>query len=390
MKISEKLNKEFKGDPVLWIVLILLGLSSLLAIYSTTNVMAYKWQGANTEYYLVKHFIFLLAGMALAYIFHLIKYTRYSTFAAPLLIVSIVLLVLVLLFGNETNGAKRWLALPFGLSFQPSDLAELALMIYLAKIISAGQTMIKENKKVFWHLMIPVIVLCGLILPYNLSTAVILFLTSILVMFIGRVPVKYIGYIFLFGAIGFGAVWMMGKAFPNTTRVQTWTERINKYQSGELSFQAEQARIAIANGGIFGVGPGNSVQRNFVPYAHADFIYAIIIEEFGWFGALGIPLLYLWMLYRCIRIVSKSPKTFGAMLSVGLCLNIVMQAFSNIMVTVGLFPDTGVTLPIISLGGTSLIFTCIAFGIILSVSKYIEQFTRVESAVIQEENLKPV
>jgi len=364
----------------MWIVLLLLALYSLLAIYSATDVMADS-TGSTTLKFLVKQIVLLTAGVFFAYCCHWIRYTRYSSIALPLLIFSFVLLVLVLLIGNEVNGAKRWIIL-FGVSFQPSDLAKVALVMYLARIISARQESITKNKNVFWSLLIPVILICGAILPNNLSTAALLFINSIAIMFIGRIPFRYIASIFGFGMILFLIVLGVGYAFPSVSRAHTWVERLHSFTSKEESYQAMQGRIAIANGGLFGAGPGRSIQKSFLPYAHTDFIFAVILEEYGViFGGLVLMGIYLALLFRCIRLVKRSPKTFGAMLAMGLCLNIVIQAFANFAVTVGLAPDTGVTLPIISAGGSSLILTCISFGIILSVSKYIENITAAENAV---------
>jgi len=391
MKTKEWLSANFKGDPILWIVLVLLALGSLLAVYSTTGGFSQigTSHAATNEYFLFKQLAFLIVGVGLAYVCHRANFMRYSTIALPFLVISVILLVLVLFIGSEVNGAKRWLPLPFGLTIQPADIAKMALMIYLAKVISGSQTMIKKDIGVFWMLIIPTLVVCMIILPNNLSTAGLLFGTSIIVMFIGRIPIKYIMYIFGIGVFLFLTVFVIGYNLGTGTRAHTWAERVTTFVGDEESFQAQQAHIAIANGGIIGKGPGNSLQRNFLPYAHADFIYAIICEEFGLFGAIGIMGIYLLMLYRCIRLVKRSPKTFGAMLAIGLCINIVIQAYANIMVNVGLIPDTGVTLPIISLGGTSLLFTCISFGIILSVSRYIESREEAVSAVKVNPEISP-
>ncbi|MCO6460213.1 MAG: FtsW/RodA/SpoVE family cell cycle protein [Saprospiraceae bacterium] len=390
MKAKEWLSANFKGDPILWITLILLALGSLLAVYSTTGGYSQigKSHEANNEYFLFKQLVFLIVGVGLAYIGHRVNFKQYSTIALPFLVISFILLVLVLFFGNEINGAKRWLTVPLvGLSIQPVDIAKMALMIYLAKVISGSQTMIKQDIGVFWMLIIPTLVICLFILPNNLSNAALLFVTSLIVMFIGRIPIKYIFYILGVGITLFLIVFMIGYSIGEGTRAHTWAKRVTTFVDGKESFQNTQARIAIANGNIFGKGPGNSSQRNFVPYSHADFIYSIICEEFGLFGAVGIMAIYLLMLYRVIKIVKRSPKTFGAMLAIGLCINIVIQAYANILVNVGLIPDTGVALPIISLGGTSLIFTCISFGIILSVSRYIETREEAISALKLKEEL---
>jgi cell division protein FtsW len=209
--------------------------------------------------------------------------------------------------------------------------------------------------------------------PADLSTAALLFLTCLLMMFIGRVSMKYIMLLFLVGAIGMMVIIFIGTVFPDMIRLTTWTSRINEFLYTDGGYQIEQSKIAIANGGWIGVGPGNSFQRNYLPYPYADFIYSIICEEYGVVGGLFILGLYLWLLVRCIGIVTRCPKAFGAILAMGLCLNLVIQAFANIAVSVHLLPVTGLTLPLVSMGGTSILFTCMSLGIILSVSRYVEE-----------------
>jgi cell division protein FtsW len=222
-----------------------------------------------------------------------------------------------------------------------------------------------------------VILVCALIAPANLSTAALLFITCVMMMFVGRVAMKYIGLMMLMGILVMGLVLFLGSFFPEFARVETWVSRINEFlNNSDGGYQIQQAKIAIADGGWLGVGPGNSEQRNCLPYPYADFIYAIICEEYGLFGGLAIIALYFGLFLRCTAIVTKCPKAFGALLAMGFCLNLVIQAFANIAVSLHLVPVTGLTLPLVSMGGTSMLFTCIAFGMILSVSKYIEQATR--------------
>ena len=226
----------------------------------------------------------------------------------------------------------------------------------------------------FVPIIVPVVIICMLIAPADLSTAALLFATCLLMMFIGRVEMKYIGLLVLFGIVAIAILIIIGTLFPEVVRLETWINRLNEFfGNADGGYQIQQAKIAIADGGLFGVGPGHSVQRNYLPYPYADFIYAIICEEYGLLGGFTIIFLYLLLFIRCIRIVTKSPKTFGAILAMGLCLSLVIQAFANIAVSLHLVPVTGLTLPLVSKGGTSMLFTCISLGIILSVSRYIEQ-----------------
>ena len=369
------LYKNLSGDRGLWIVWILLGLGSLLAVYSATGHLAFLNKGGNTEYYLIKQMVFLFLGGGIMYFCSRQHYLQYNKLAPWLLVVVIPLLLLTWLAGTEINYARRWLTIPVvGMTFQTSDFAKLALIIYLARVISYKQDIIKEFNNAFLPIIVPVIVVCGLIMPADFSTACMLFLTCILMMFVGRVSMKFIGLIIIFGLIVVGLFMVLGTIFPDDIRAATWVSRISDFFNEDVTgHQIMQSKIAIAEGGIFGVGPGGSLQRNVLPHPYSDFIYAIICEEYGLFGGFTIIALYTAVLYRCVRLISRFPKSFGALLAAGLGMNIVIQAYLNIAVSVDLIPVTGLALPIISMGGTSMIFTCIAFGIILSVSRYLEQ-----------------
>ena len=377
-------KKEWKGDKVMWLIVgILIGFG-LLAVYSSTGSMAYQRYRGNTEIYLFKQLIMVGLGLLCMYACHRQNYLIYNKLAPVLFLAAVPLLIYTLAFGVETNEAKRWITLPvINLSFQTSDFARLALIIYLARSLSNKQEYIKDFKSAFIPIMVPILIICGLIAPANLSTALLLFLTSVMLMYVGRVSFKYIFMMFIFGLMMFGIVVLVWWFFPDAVRVETWISRISDFMSNENGggYQVQQSKIAIANGSWLGVGPGNSSQRNFLPAAYADYIYAIICEEYGLIGATGILLLYLWLLFRVSRIVMKSPKAFGAILAMGLTLNLVVQAFANMAVSVNLVPVTGLTLPLVSMGGTSVLFTSVAFGIIMSVSKYIES--------IQEEQPAP-
>ncbi len=367
--------RNLKGDRGIWVIVALLCLASILAVYSSTGTIAFRYNGGHAEIHLVKHVMIALSGLFLCYLCYRTPYTVYSKLAPILFVGSIPLLLFTMFFGPEINDARRWIAIPgLGLSIQTSDIASIGLIMYIARSISLKQEVIKDFKSAFLPLMMPVIIVCGLIAPNNLSTALLLFATSMTLMFIGRVHLKYIFALIGMGVVTMGLLILVGKMLPGATRVDTWTSRFEEFfNDADGGYQIEQAKIAIADGGVFGVGPGLSTQRNYLPYPYADFIYAIICEEYGLVGGLAIIGMFLVLFIKCTSIVTRSPKTFGAILAMGLCLNIVIQAFANIAVSVHLVPVTGLTLPLVSKGGTSMLINCMAFGMILSVSRYIEQ-----------------
>lgn len=371
------LSKYFKGDPVIWAVIVGLSLFSILAVYSSTGTLAYKSQGGNTTYFLFKHGLLLLVGIGLTFLAHQIPYRYYSRLAQLLFYLSIPLLALTLLMGTSLNEASRWLTLPgVGLTIQTSDFAKLALIMFIARLLSKNQENIRNFETGFIPLMLPVLIVCMLILPADFSSSFILFVTAIIIMFIGRVKLKYIS-----GLIGIGAVLILifiliAYNSPGKNRIGTWKNRIENYLSNdsEGNYQVEQSKIAIVTGGLFGKGPGHSTQRNFLPHPYSDFIYAIIIEEYGLvFGGIIVMILYLILLYRAGLIVRRISSRFGAFLAIGLTFSIVFQAMINMAVTVNLLPVTGQTLPLVSMGGSSIFSTSIAFGIILSVSRSINK-----------------
>ncbi|HTF03810.1 MAG TPA: FtsW/RodA/SpoVE family cell cycle protein [Bacteroidia bacterium] len=367
----------FKGDRVIWMIVLLLSLLSLAAVYSSIVTLAYKYQDGDTEVYLFKHFRLIVLGFVLMFITHRIKYTYYSRISQIMLIAAVPLLLYTLASGANLNEASRWISIPgTGLTFQTSDFAKLALIMYLARVLTQKQNEINDFKTVLIHIMIPVALICGLILPANFSTAALLFTTCLILMFIGRVKLKYIGGVLGIGILGFCLLLAIATVAPKTLpRVATWAQRIETFFTGaedadpDKSFQANQAKIAIATGGIIGKGAGNSTQRNFLPHPYSDFIYAIVIEEYGLVGGVVIVLLYLILLFRGVRVSTKSEKTFGTLLGFGLAFSLIFQGFINMAVAVNLFPVTGQPLPFLSMGGTSLLFSSIALGIILSVSR---------------------
>jgi cell division protein FtsW len=381
--------ENLKGDKVIWMIIGLLSILSIFSVYSAAGSMAFKLRDGDTEYYLMQQFVFLAFGFTLIYICYNLDYKVYARLAPILLIVSIVLLLYTMFFGDEINEARRWITIPFiDKTFQTSDLAEIALILYVSRSLATKQEYIKDFKSAFLPILLPIIVVCALIVPANLSTGVLLFVTCTMLMFIGRVSLKYVFGLMIIGLLVGGSIYLIGKKFPEFIRSSTWETRVSSFlESSDDAFQVQQAKIAIARGGLIGVGPGNSLQRNHLPYAYADCIFAIICEEYGILGGLVVVGLYLWLLIRCIAIVTRSPRAFGAILAMGLCLNIIVQAFANIGVSVKLVPATGLTLPLVSMGGTSLLFTCISLGIILCVSRNAEQAELDKIALDKQESI---
>lgn len=385
--MSVILKKYFKGDAVIWAVIISLSLISLLAVYSSTGTLAYRYQHGNTAYYVLKHFTFLFIGLVIIFVTHLIPFKYYSRLSQVFLFISIPLLALTLVFGRHINDASRWLTLPgLGFSFQTSDFAKLALIMFVARQLSLKQETIKDFKKTFLPIIGWVALICVLILPANFSTAAILFAVCVILMFIGRVSIKHILLIGGAGVLLIGLFVVISLyGFHHNGRILVWKARIENFASGktEDNFQVEQSKIAIATGGIIGKGPGNSVQRNFLPHPYSDFIYAIIIEEYGIVGGVFIIFFYLWLLFRAGIIVRKMERTFPAFLTIGLTLILVFQAMVNMAVAVNLFPVTGQPLPLVSMGGSSMLFSSFSLGIILSVSRGVKEQDLKNNAISQ-------
>lgn len=363
------IDEHFKGDPIIWGIVILLSLFSILVVYSATGSLAYKYAGGNTELYLVRHSALVFVSLGVMWLAHKVPYRNYALYARLAMYLSMPLLLITYLFGSNINEANRWLTIPvINQAFQPSDLAKLALIAALAAMLARRQNNIKDFKSTFLPIIIAIGVICALIGLANMSTAILLLSTCLLIMFIGRVPVKYLLVVVMVGVLGLTAAIFLGQ------RGETFQSRITDFvesssDDSKIPFQAEQSYIAIATGGITGKGPGNSEQRNSLPHPYSDFIYAIIIEEYGMIGGVAVLFLYLALLYRGMRIVANSNKAFGGLLSAGLSFALVIQALVNMAVAVGLGPITRLPLPLLSMGGTSLVFTGISLGIILSVSR---------------------
>ena len=380
--------KNLKGDRTVWLIVLLLAMMSVLAVYSSAGSMAFKMRNGNTEFYLVQQLMFIVTGFLLLYTSYRLEYSFYSKLAPYLILLTVPLLLYTMLFGTEINEARRWITIPWiDKTFQTSDFAKIALIIFVARSLATKQEYIKNLKEAFLPIIFPVIIVCGLIAPADLSTAALLFVTCLTMMFVGRISLRYVFMLILAGLVVGSIIVVVGKSFPEYVRVETWISRVNEFLTlTDGDDQVQQAKIAIASGEWIGVGPGNSIQRNHLPFAYADCIYAIICEEYGIVGGFTVLGLYLLLLIRCISIITKSPKAFGAILAMGLCLNIVIQAFANICVSVQLVPATGLTLPLISMGGTSLWATCISFGIILSVSRYAERAELEKKELVIMEN----
>ena len=367
MKVFFK-NINLQGDKVIWAIVLGLSIFSVLVVYSTAG-----WK------FLFSHLIKLSIGLFFLYQVHKIKFKYFAKIGVLGFVVSIILLILVFIMGVTVNGASRWLSIA-GFQFQPSDIAKLSILLFMARQLSKYRNEIKDFTKLFLYVLAPLIVICALILPNNFSTSALIFLNGLVLMYVGRVKIKYIASIIGIGFIGALLIYGFAKTYPQSTnkimpRSTTWVNRIDSYISTEKKqeldqdYQQQQALVAIYNGGFSGVGPGKSTQRNILPYSSSDFIFAIMVEEYGFIIGAVMPILfYLILFYRALRIAIKITSVFGGLLCVGLMFSLVFQAFINMLVSVGFLPVTGQTLPLISMGGTSILFTCITVGIILSVS----------------------
>jgi cell division protein FtsW len=385
------LTKTFKGDRAIWGLVALFMVYSLLAVYSSSVGVAFKNYGGNTTYFLKSQFIMLLLSLIIIVVVSYLPYRIYFAMAGLILIVAAGLLVLTFIFGARVNEATRWLVIPgTGFRLQTSDVAKVALVMYLARTLSKYQNELDNFMLVTKYFMIPVAIICALIMPENLSTAMMIFGISMIIMFIGRVPFK-----FLLAYIGIAIVAVLLFAMVLTVvakdnRVEVWKNRIEHYFSGEPdadgNYQSNQAKIAISTGGLFGKAPGRSTQRNMLPQSNSDFIFAIIIEEYGLFlGAIPLILAYMILLFRGITIVKKCETAFPAFLVLGLIVMIVVQAVLNMLVAVGLFPVTGQTLPMVSWGRTSVLVMSFSIGAILSVSRVVN--ARIKKEELPEEEI---
>ncbi len=368
--------ENIKGDRIIWAIAALLAVFSFLPVYSAASNLAYIGSGSNTFSYFIKHFVHLFLGFSIIYGVHKIPYRYFRGLSMVMIPVVLILLIITMLQGATIGGANasRWIRVPIvGFTFQPSTLAALVLMVYVARYLSKIKDEVVSFKESIFPLWLPVFIVLALILPANFSTAALIFSTVILLTYVGGYPFKYLSIIIGSGILVLSLFVLTAKAFPDLmpNRVDTWTSRIASFLDTEVTqedYQIEKAKIAIATGGVQGLGPGKSVQKNFLPQSSSDFIFAIIIEEYGLVGGVFLLFLYLWLLFRIVIVAQKSDSVFGKLLAIGVGIPIVFQALVNMGVAVQLFPVTGQTLPLISSGGTSIWVTCLALGIVLSVS----------------------
>ena len=365
-----------KGDRMIWAIVALLAIFSFLPVYSAASNLAYSGGNGRTFGYFIKHFVHLFLGFSIIYGVHKIPYRYFKGLSMVMFPVILILLSVTLLQGSTIDGANasRWIQVPFvGFTFQPSTFAALVLMVFVARYLTKIHDKEISLKASIIPLWLPILSVLLLILPANLSTALIIFSMLMVLAFLGGYPLKYLGLVAGSGIVVLGLFILVAKAFPEAmpNRVDTWTSRIQNFMDPEDTkedYQIEKAKIAIATGSIYGLGPGKSIQKNFLPQSSSDFIFAIIIEEYGLIGGLFLLTLYLLLLFRIVIVAQKADSVFGKLLTIGVGLPIVFQALINMGVAVELFPVTGQNLPLISSGGTSIWVTCLAIGIVLSVS----------------------
>ena len=369
----KEIIRKIQGDKVIWMVVFLLSITSLLAVYSSNSSLAYKADG-NSFKFLFKHLLMLVLGLGVMFVVHRMKFKYFSRLSTLMLWVAIIMLMLTFLDGLNVNGAVRWIRIPFlGLTFQTSDFAKLALIVYTARTLNIKRTVLHDFKEGVIPVLWPIALVCALIVPSDFSTAALLGATCFLLLFIGGVPTRHL--LKIFGAIVLAITFMftIGLSFPKALpRVTTWINRIKNFSNPEAegNYQIDFAQVAITEGGMLPSGPGTGNSRNFLPHPYSDMIYAFIIEEYGSIiGGFGLLMLYLIFMFRSIKIAVKTPKHFGGLLALGLAFMLLIQALINMAVAVNLFPTTGQPLPLVSMGGTSIIFTCIGIGMILSVSR---------------------
>jgi len=371
-----KILKNIKGDRTIWAIVALLAIFSFLPVYSASTNLVYVVENGTTSGHLLKHAMLLVLGFVIIYATHKIPYRYFSGLSVLLIPVVVVLLVYTLMQGKTISGvnASRWIRIPFvGIGFQTSTLAGVIIMMYVARYLAKHKDKVITFKQSILQLWLPVGLVLILILPANFSTTAIIFTTVLMLTFLGGYPIKYLASIIGIGVLVFALFLLTTRAFPDTfkgSRINTWMSRIENFAQAdeEANYQADKAKIAIASGEIQGKGPGKSVQKNFLPQSSSDFIYAIIVEEFGSMGGGLLLILYLGLLIRFIIVANKTETIFGTLLVLGVGIPIIFQAFINMAVAVGLFPVTGQPLPLISAGGTSIWMTCFAIGIVLSVS----------------------
>ena len=391
----KQLISRLKGDKGIWSFVALLALFSFMPVFSASSNLAYLGHGTgNTLGYLLKHLAHIACGFAIIYYVHKIPYHYFRSISKWLLPVVWIVLAITMIKGTVIGGANasRWIQIPFvGISFQPSAFAALVLFVFVARYLSKTRTGPIDFVESLKELWLPVFITLMFILPSNFSTTALIFSMILMLVFIGKYPMKYIGIIVGSGILFLTFFVLVSKAFPDAkffSRVRTWESRIENFSTDkpdEDDYQIEKAKIAIASGKIYGLGPGKSVQKNFLPQSSSDFIYAIIVEEYGLIGGLGVLCLYLLLLFRFVVASHKANTLFGKLVVIGLGFPMIFQAMINMAVAVELLPVTGQTLPLISSGGTSIWMTCIALGIIIGVTKKEEEIEQEQKEAAKRE-----
>lgn len=376
--LHRRIGAWLEGDKVIWMVTLILSLCSLLAVYSAISSLAYKTDGSSLRF-LFKQGTMLALGWGVMLLVHKVNFRYFSRISQVLIWVAAGLLLLTLLFGADINEAKRWLRIPFiGLTLQTSDFAKVVLVTFVARELNNRRMQLHQFKNGVLPILIPIGLICMLILPADFSTAALLGMVCIGMLFIGGVPFRHMLKIAGLGVAALFILYGLGKAAPDLLpRFGTWAGRLERFagvgnasDGDALEYQIELAQVAINRGGILPQGPGTGTSRNFLPHPYSDMIYAFVIEEWGAImGGLGLVLLYLILLYRTIRTATRCPRHFGGLLAMGLGFLLVLQAMINMAVAVRLFPTTGQPLPLVSYGGTSMVFTCLSIGMILAVSR---------------------
>ena len=374
-----------KGDKYIWAIAIVLSLVSIVLVYSSSSHLAFAYKQGNTLSFLIKHLVHLGIGFSIMWALSRVPFKYFYNSSILIFAVALILICWAISGGETISGANasRWIRVA-GFTFQPSELAKLSLFVLLARNLVHFKDKLHSFKQSFLPILGPVILICALILPSNFSTSAIIFIISFLIMFIGRYSLKWLGVMLLIGVGSISLFYIVVMKFPNiSNRIATWNARIECYFDEDCeNYQVNHAKIAIARGGVWGQGPGKSVQKYFLPQSSSDFIYAVIVEEYGRVGGLFVIILYLMLLFRVLRIASKSDDDFAILMAIGLGFSIISQAFINMAVAVNLLPVTGQTLPLISAGGSSVWMTCAAIGLILSISNSIQP--QIENTVNEE------
>ena len=363
-RFSSFFLNSFRGDPIIWGIFSLFSMFGILVVYSTTSSLAYRHADTSPEYYLARHVLLTVLSFFVAWVVHRVDYRYFYRISTFCLWIAVPLLLFTLGFGVTLNEATRWVSIPYlSQTFQPSDFAKLSLFTYIAGALAISQRDQHKLASSLFSILSWLAVICGLTALSDISSAVLIFCTAFLLFFMGRVPLRYLFMLLVIGGVCGAGVLMVSQ------RSETATRRIQKFLGTSRTFQNEQAYVAIADGGLLGKGPGNSDQKNFLPHAYSDFVYAIVVEEYGALGALFLMVGYLMLVYRGTKVMRNSQRFFGGLLSTSLCVSIVWQALVNMSVAMGLLPVTGLTLPMVSMGGTSQLFTGISLGMVLSVSR---------------------